>query len=29
VATAIDHGADLVVVNRFGRLEREGKASHS
>ncbi|MDQ8728509.1 DUF2478 domain-containing protein [Bradyrhizobium sp. LHD-71] len=25
VATAIDHGADLVVVNRFGRLEREGK----
>jgi hypothetical protein len=25
VATAIDHGADLVVINRFGRLEREGK----
>ena len=25
VVTAIDHGADLVIVNRFGRLEREGK----
>jgi hypothetical protein len=25
VATAIDHGADLVVINRFGRMEREGK----
>lgn len=25
VATAIDHGADLVIVNRFGRQEREGK----
>jgi Protein of unknown function (DUF2478) len=25
VATAIDQGADLVIVNRFGRQEREGK----
>jgi hypothetical protein len=25
VVTAIDHGADLVVINRFGKLEREGK----
>lgn len=25
VGTAIDHGADLVVINRFGRLEKEGK----
>jgi len=25
VASAIDRGADLVVVNRFGRQEREGK----
>jgi nucleoside-triphosphatase THEP1 len=25
IVTAVDHGADLVVVNRFGRLEREGK----
>jgi Protein of unknown function (DUF2478) len=25
VASAIDQGADLVVVNRFGRQEREGK----
>jgi hypothetical protein len=25
VATAIDHCADLVVINRFGRMEREGK----
>jgi hypothetical protein len=25
VATAIDRGADLVIVNRFGRQEREGK----
>jgi hypothetical protein len=25
VASAIDQGADLVIVNRFGRQEREGK----
>ena len=25
VASAIDRGADLVIVNRFGRQEREGK----
>lgn len=25
VASAIDDGADLVIVNRFGRQEREGK----
>ena len=25
VATAIDQGADLVIVNRFGRQECEGK----
>lgn len=25
VVTAMDHGADLVVINRFGKLEREGK----
>jgi hypothetical protein len=25
VATAIDQGADVVIVNRFGRQEREGK----
>jgi Protein of unknown function (DUF2478) len=25
VASAIDEGADLVIVNRFGRQEREGK----
>jgi hypothetical protein len=25
VATAIDQGADLLIVNRFGRQEREGK----
>ena len=25
VANAIDRGADLVIVNRFGRQEREGK----
>src|SRR5260370_13790032 len=25
VASAIDHGADLVIVNRFGRQEREAK----
>jgi hypothetical protein len=25
VANAIDQGADLVIVNRFGRQEREGK----
>ena len=25
VAGAIDSGADLVIVNRFGRQEREGK----
>jgi hypothetical protein len=25
VAHAIDHGADVVIVNRFGRQEREGK----
>jgi hypothetical protein len=25
VAHAIDQGADLVIVNRFGRQEREGK----
>ena len=25
IASAIDQGADLVIVNRFGRQEREGK----
>jgi len=25
IASAIDRGADLVIVNRFGRQEREGK----
>src|ERR1700748_914798 len=25
IATAIDEGADLLIVNRFGRQEREGK----
>jgi hypothetical protein len=25
VASAIDQGADLVIINRFGRQEREGK----
>jgi len=25
VASAIDEGADLVIINRFGRQEREGK----
>src|ERR1700748_3694432 len=25
IATAIDEGADLVIINRFGRQEREGK----
>jgi Protein of unknown function (DUF2478) len=25
IANAIDHGADLLIVNRFGRQEREGK----
>jgi uncharacterized protein DUF2478 len=25
IANAIDHGADVVIVNRFGRQEREGK----
>jgi uncharacterized protein DUF2478 len=25
VANAIDQGADLVIVNRFGRQEREGR----
>ena len=25
VANAIEEGADLVIVNRFGRQEREGK----
>jgi hypothetical protein len=25
IANAIDQGADLVIVNRFGRQEREGK----
>ena len=25
IASAIDQGADLLIVNRFGRQEREGK----
>jgi hypothetical protein len=25
VADAIDHGADLVIINRFGRQERDGR----
>src|SRR3981189_3743189 len=29
VARAIDQGADLVIVNRFGRQEREGKGLSS
>jgi len=29
IAEAIDEGADLVVINRFGRQERDGKACTS